>query len=776
MTDTHYNDPIDKGKPLSGTGRHAWEVPPAVQQKVVDILIEEARKMGFNNRDTAYYLAIAKRESKFNPDAANESGTASGIAQVIDKTGATYGVNSSNRFDARTSIKAGLSYFRDLKKATEHDFGSAAGKFEPLVYYRYHYGEYSTLRLEDDPRSDGKKHRQVWRPKPFSELEQNKRYPDSKTVVDEAEGFEAILNAAHGLVVQLNDLMGKPMSGRKLIMVVKQPKPKAAPAPVPAAKAVAPAAAAVIAAATPTPEARAPETMAQPSAEPVLHAEPGSPPAAAAEAAPAEPYAELAIDGEPIEWELKAHEVTTDADGKIPEFSTDTQQAVMVLIPRLDAQAYNDAVGKEAMPEDGNEHVLLPHDGEQAVPMPATPAPAPPSVAAPHPAPKPPPKPAPAPQKPAPASAKPAAPQGVFGAAAADAKAKAAPRPAATPDITFSDIVTVIKRDLGWDSVYATSFSYIKQFYTRPRLPSAPLSTAAPTVPGPAVTQVIGSSLPNKQAKKLKVEAKVTTAPAPAVKPVQVSGTATWMPISIKEQGKNVREVEGNQTNDNKWKAQHADRNAAAKAKAAAEQQLKVERHNKVKDSAKIAALEAEIAAQKAAYATADENMLKLEVPYNDPEIITYLQSTTLSRDMARNDRTAWCSSFTNWVMEQAGYKGTNDALAESWKNWGEEISEPRYGAITVVTREANPTKYHVGFFVGIGEMTVPDGVEPVKDKKGNDTGKVKKKFKKVKAVRLLSGNYSHTIIEGANWAVDADDCEARHLVTYRWPTEQGKK
>ena len=759
MTDhTHYNEPIDQRKPLSGTGRHAWQVPPAVQQKVVDILIEEARKMGFNNRDTAYYLAIAKRESSFNPDAANEGSTASGIAQVIDNTGADYGVNSSNRFDARTSIKAGLHYFQVLKKATEHDFGSAAGKFEPLIYYRYHFGEYSTLRREEVPRSDGKKPKKVWRPKPFSELEQDKRYPDSKTVVDEAERFEAILNAAHGLIVQLNDLMGKPMSGRKLIMVVKQPKPKAALAPTP----------------TPVP-AIAPKAVA-------LAVPPVDTDAPPAQCVPVV----LPANGEHIEWELTAHEVTTDADGKIPEFKTDTQQAVMVLIPRLDVQAYNDAVGKEAMPEDGNAHVLLPRDSEAPItPSPEPPAPSSPaaaagdtaatdSAAAVAAAPASPPK--PSPPKPAPTPLKPAAPQGVFSAAAADAKTRAAPRPAPTHEITFDDIVSAVKKDLGWDAVYATSFSYIKQFYTRPKLSPAPLSTPAHTAPGPARTQVIGSSLPNKDIKQIKVEGKVKTAQAPAVKPVPVSGSANWMPIAIKEQNKGVVELKGGQTYDPNWKKQRSARQAALNAQSTAAKQLRLERHKKIKDGAKIDALEAEIVSQKAAYAAADEAMLKLEAGYNNPVIIGYLQSTSLDRDMARDDHTPWCASFTNWVMEQAGYKGTHDAGAQSWASWGEEISTPRYGAITVCTREASPTKYHVGFYLGTGTMNLPDGTEPIKDKKGNDTGKRKKKYKSVAAVRLLSGNYSGSVAEGTYWALDAADCEARHLVCYRWPTEKDKR
>lgn len=779
MTDTHINEPIDKRKPLSGTGRLGFEVPPEVQQKVIDIIIEEARKMGFNNRDVAYYIAIAKRESSFNPDAANPNGTASGIAQVIDKTAAHYGVNDSNRFDARSSIQAGLSYFRDLKAATIKDYGSAAGKFEPLIYYRYHFGEFSTSNREMVPVGNGKHKKEVWHPKEFSELERNKHYPDSKTVVDEADRIEAILNAAHGLVVQLNDIMGKPMKSRKVVVVTKTPKPAGPTKPAAKPSDLAP---------TPTPPAT-PESV--PAAEP---APSGALPTPSAELTPqtAEATPAAPVD-DAIEWEISAREITTGADGKVPEISSESQEPVMILIPRIDFEAYNDAVSKDGMPEDGNQHILQTHDGEQvatAIPVPddswkptpentggATPAPT--SAPAPAPVAAAAPKAAPAP-KPEP-TAKPTTPANVFDAAAKAAKDKAAYKPTASRDITFDDIVAAVKKDLGWNAVYQTSFAYVKQFYTRPRFPETPLSTSA-TAAGPARQQVIGSSLPNKEVKKLKVEEKVQTAATPAVKPVAVSGDAPWMPFAIKEQGKDgtsqVTEIKGNHRNDANWKEQHAAREAAKKAEKAAQTQLRTEQKKTAPDTTKVAALHADISAQQKAYADADTAMLEIEQAFNNPDIVKYLQTTTLDRDTARNDATAWCSSFTNWCIEQAGYIGTDNALAESWKSWGEEISEPRYGAITVVTRSANPTQYHVGFYVGMGEKSVADGEEEVevKGKDGSVTKQTKKKRKRVKAVRLLSGNYSRMIKEDAGWAVDPADSPATHLVSYRWPTAKEKR
>ena len=58
--------------------------------------------------------------------------------------------------------------------------------------------------------------------------------------------------------------------------------------------------------------------------------------------------------------------------------------------------------------------------------------------------------------------------------------------------------------------------------------------------------------------------------------------------------------------------------------------------------------------------------------------------------------------------MKQAGYQGTNNALASSWITWGHEAKPPRAGAIMVIKRKGansdhatgSSTGNHVGFFV----------------------------------------------------------------------------
>ena len=89
----------------------------------------------------------------------------------------------------------------------------------------------------------------------------------------------------------------------------------------------------------------------------------------------------------------------------------------------------------------------------------------------------------------------------------------------------------------------------------------------------------------------------------------------------------------------------------------------------------------------------------------HNQRIIEYHSTTTLR---ATRDETPWCSSFVNWVMVQAGYRGTSNALARSWLNWGTELTLPRVGAVTVIKRRnanqdqatGSSTGFHVAFYV----------------------------------------------------------------------------
>lgn len=89
----------------------------------------------------------------------------------------------------------------------------------------------------------------------------------------------------------------------------------------------------------------------------------------------------------------------------------------------------------------------------------------------------------------------------------------------------------------------------------------------------------------------------------------------------------------------------------------------------------------------------------------HNQRIVEYHAATSLR---AMTDEIPWCSSFVNWAMRQAGYQGSNSALARSWLDWGEALAKPKPGAVTVIKRKGmtkdmatgSATGFHVGFYV----------------------------------------------------------------------------
>jgi uncharacterized protein (TIGR02594 family) len=84
--------------------------------------------------------------------------------------------------------------------------------------------------------------------------------------------------------------------------------------------------------------------------------------------------------------------------------------------------------------------------------------------------------------------------------------------------------------------------------------------------------------------------------------------------------------------------------------------------------------------------------------PEENPRIVEYLKSCGITGPVEgrTGDEIPWCSSFVNWCMREAGIRGTNDARAISWKEWGQTLDEDelRYGCIVVFP-------HHVGFYFG---------------------------------------------------------------------------
>jgi uncharacterized protein (TIGR02594 family) len=87
----------------------------------------------------------------------------------------------------------------------------------------------------------------------------------------------------------------------------------------------------------------------------------------------------------------------------------------------------------------------------------------------------------------------------------------------------------------------------------------------------------------------------------------------------------------------------------------------------------------------------------------DNPRIVLY-HSTT--RGGAASDETAWCASFVNYCVEQAGLQGTDSKAALSWENWGHAAASAGEGDIAVFRRRAGNSSGeikggHVGFLAG---------------------------------------------------------------------------
>jgi uncharacterized protein (TIGR02594 family) len=95
-----------------------------------------------------------------------------------------------------------------------------------------------------------------------------------------------------------------------------------------------------------------------------------------------------------------------------------------------------------------------------------------------------------------------------------------------------------------------------------------------------------------------------------------------------------------------------------------------------------------------------------------------------------------WCATFMNLVLKKLGYAGTNSDAAKSFSYYGRRISEPKIGAIAVLTRGKNGG--HVGVVTGI-------------DSHGNPI--------------IVSGNHGHRVGE-------ATYSRAR-VIAYVMPTER---
>jgi uncharacterized protein (TIGR02594 family) len=83
---------------------------------------------------------------------------------------------------------------------------------------------------------------------------------------------------------------------------------------------------------------------------------------------------------------------------------------------------------------------------------------------------------------------------------------------------------------------------------------------------------------------------------------------------------------------------------------------------------------------------------------FSSPSLVSEARKYMGTNPTAR--KRLWCATFMNMVLAKAGYAGTNSDAAKSFAYYGRRISEPRVGAIAVLTRGKRGG--HVGVVSGI--------------------------------------------------------------------------
>lgn len=98
---------------------------------------------------------------------------------------------------------------------------------------------------------------------------------------------------------------------------------------------------------------------------------------------------------------------------------------------------------------------------------------------------------------------------------------------------------------------------------------------------------------------------------------------------------------------------------------------------------------------------TAERELGQREVPGSraNPRILEYFRSSRYWGTDDTGEENAWCASFISWIMEQHGYTPPSAAFrAKEWKNFGQTIARPVYGAIGIKSRSGGG---HVAFVAG---------------------------------------------------------------------------
>ncbi len=90
----------------------------------------------------------------------------------------------------------------------------------------------------------------------------------------------------------------------------------------------------------------------------------------------------------------------------------------------------------------------------------------------------------------------------------------------------------------------------------------------------------------------------------------------------------------------------------------------------------------------------------------HNKEVLKYFHD--IGQEWVKEDETAWCSAFANWVCHQVCAERSDKLNARSWLDVGESVEVAEIGDVVVLWRESqNSWKGHVGFFISQTEKDI---------------------------------------------------------------------
>lgn len=128
------------GREFMRTGAPTW-----LRHKGIRAIIVESRAAGLDNTETAVMIAIADRESGFNPLAKAKRTTACGLFQFIAETGRRFGLPPSECMNPRPNTRAQVRHFRHILEKIDNKLVGLSGEERLVmmfkqVYCRHHDG------------------------------------------------------------------------------------------------------------------------------------------------------------------------------------------------------------------------------------------------------------------------------------------------------------------------------------------------------------------------------------------------------------------------------------------------------------------------------------------------------------------------------------------------------------------------------------------------------------------------------------------------------------